>query len=149
MITINQLYEKNEDDSCSVIIHGYAVKITRRLSKEDHCSFVNSIVSYLMDNYRKSECLPFRMLLRLATICYYTDLSFDEDVLSDDILKLIYEEELFEKIVGADGEPALINMTQYNDMLEDVSDTLKQRWEMENSARMARLMGQPKEQGTE
>ena len=99
--------------------------------------------------YRNSDCLPFRMLLRLATICYYTDLSFDEDVLSDDILKLIYEEELFERITGAKEHTSLINMTQYNEMLAEISEKVKQAWDAQNDARMARMMVQTKEQGAE
>lgn len=145
MVTVNQLFENYETYAEDVVVCGCPVIVKKRLTHDEYGQFVNTIMEYMKSSYDKNEFLPFRMLWRVLTINFYTNLCFDDDTYADNLLRLAYESDLYEKIVGADGEPALINMTQYNDMLEDVSYTLRQRWEMENNVRMARLMGQSKE----
>ena len=149
MVTVNQWFENYDAAVENVTVCGYPVVVRKRLTNHEYASFVDTIVEYMVSANRDEAFLPFKMLLRLFTIYFYTNLEADDDTYPDNILKLVYESGLYEKIVGADGEPALINMTQYNDMLADVSYTLKQRWEVENNTRIARLMGYVEEQDTE
>lgn len=146
MVTVNQLFENYEAAVADVTVCGYPVMVRKRLTCTEYASFVEAIVEYMVSAYRDDDFLPFRMLLRLSTIYFYTNLEADDDTYPDNLLKLVYESDLYEKIVGAKGRPALINMTQYNDMLKDISDTLRQRWEVESNARLARLMGLDKNQ---
>lgn len=149
MVTINKLFEGYEAAVEDAVVCGYHVMVSKRLTCTEYAAFVDTMVEYMVNAHRDNAFLPFRMMLRLFTIHFYTNLEIDDDTHPDHLLKLVYESDLYEKIVGANGEPALINLTQYNDMLADISYTLRQRWDAENSARMARIMGYTEERGAE
>ena len=138
MVAVNQLFEDHGLRVDSVEVYGHPVTVKKWLTRDEYDLFVSTITEHMKEFYGESEFLAFRLLWRMNIINFYTYLCLDS--FADNLLEFAYESGLYEKIIGANGEHPLINMAQYNEMLEDIKDALKPHWEMESSDRMIRFM---------